>query len=86
MFYTTQTTIMNKLKRLSHWLIFILAIIGYCMELFADKPHKTLVLVTIGVIGMLYCGYHIYILFVRLIQFDRILNKGHFLLLSLIHI
>ena len=50
------------------------------MELFTDKPHKTLVLVTIGVIGMLYCIYHIYILFFRLIKFDRILNKGQFLL------
>ena len=68
---------MNKLKRFIHWPIFILAITGYCVELFSPQPKFILHL---GIIGLVYCLYHIVVLTLLRIKFDNILNKGQFLL------
>ena len=68
---------MNKLKRFIHWPIFILAITGYCVELFSPQPKFILHL---GIIGLIYCLYHIVVMMLLRIKFDNILNKGQFLL------
>lgn len=68
---------MNKLKRFIHWPIFILAITGYYMELCSPQPRF---LLHLGIIGLVYCLYHIVVMMLLRIKFDNILNKGQFLL------
>ena len=74
-------TICDKMKKCKHldWIILILCIIGFIIE-FLCVSMADIAIYILGVIGVLYCIYHIFVFCCRPIKRDWILAKGNFLI------